>query len=375
MHIVQFANFHLPTSGGIRVFLTETSERYVAAGHRVTQVLPGPTNRIEHSPSGVAVVRVRAPVVPGLGGYRMVWDQRTLRALVDHLRPDVVELSDRTTMLCVADLARSRAVPVVLVAHERLEAVVAHVLPAGLRVTRSIVRSHSHRAARRVDAIVCASRFAAREFEHPAGAPIVRTPLGVDLATFTPKDPSRSDVSDATTGMIRLATVVRLSPEKDAHLPIAVVDELVRRGRTVTLDVLGTGPLEPNLRAAAKMLPVTFHGHVSDRTAVASALRSADVAIAPGRNETFGLAALEALACGTPVVVPDGGALPEMVRPGIGAATPSDAAAMADAVELLAEHGDPRACRAVASEFPWERTASSLLDLFESLRSGHVAVA
>src|SRR3712207_7820352 len=53
-----------------------------------------------------------------------------------------------------------------------------------------------------------------------------------------------------------------------------------------------------------------FAGHIADRSAVAALLASADVVVAPGPVETFGLAALEALACGTPVVVDQASALP-----------------------------------------------------------------
>ena len=69
--------------------------------------------------------------------------------------------------------------------------------------------------------------------------------------------------------------------------------------------VAGDGPLRPRLerRAARAGLPVTFAGFLSGRADLAALLASADVALAPGPAETFGLAALEALACGTPVVV------------------------------------------------------------------------
>jgi alpha-1,6-mannosyltransferase len=81
------------------------------------------------------------------------------------------------------------------------------------------------------------------------------------------------------------------------------------------LVVAGDGPLRPRLgrQAAGAALPVVFTGFIAGRTAVASLLATADVALAPGPVETFGLAALEALACGTPVVVSGSGALPEVV--------------------------------------------------------------
>ena len=54
-------------------------------------------------------------------------------------------------------------------------------------------------------------------------------------------------------------------------------------------------------------------GHLADRSSVAGLLASADVVMAPGPVETFGLAALEALACGTPVVAASTSAVAELV--------------------------------------------------------------
>lgn len=371
MHIAQIANFHSPVSGGIRIALAALASEYTAAGHRVTQILPGPTNRVERD-GAVTIVRIRGPVIPGLGGYRMVLDRRSVGMTVEHLRPDILELSDRTTMLAAADVARGIGVPTVLISHERLADVVGHVLPAGGRAVRAVVRRHNQRVLQRVDAVVCASGFAADEYVGVGGAPVIRIPLGVDLERFRPS-PIGERCSGS--GSLRLASVVRLSPEKDPDLPVQVLAELVRRGRPATLDIAGTGPLAGDLARAGRGLPVTFHGHLADRAAVARILSAADVAIAPGPNETFGLAALEALACGTPVVVPDRGALSELVQPPIGESCPSDPVSMADAVERLAEIGEREACRAEAERFPWSRSASRLLELFEELRGRRVAVA
>ena len=57
------------------------------------------------------------------------------------------------------------------------------------------------------------------------------------------------------------------------------------------LVLVGDGPRRPNLERRAVGLPIEFVGFVNDRTAVAALLASADVAIAPGPHETFGLVA------------------------------------------------------------------------------------
>ncbi|RAB79093.1 glycosyltransferase, partial [Burkholderia multivorans] len=68
------------------------------------------------------------------------------------------------------------------------------------------------------------------------------------------------------------------------------------------------------------------------RDTVAGILASADVALAPGPHETFGLAALEALACGTPAVVSRTSALAEILTADSGATADNDPAAIARAV-------------------------------------------
>ncbi|CAM5470276.1 D-inositol-3-phosphate glycosyltransferase [Streptomyces griseomycini] len=97
---------------------------------------------------------------------------------------------------------------------------------------------------------------------------------------------------------------------------------------------------------------MTFLGHVRDRALLGALQACADVCLAPGPAETFGLAALEAMACGTPVVASASSALPEVIGES-GAVAEDRGEAFAEAVELLLERpgrparGGPRACGAL----------------------------
>ena len=136
----------------------------------------------------------------------------------------------------------------------------------------------------------------------------------------------------------------RLSPEKRPERAVGALAELRRRGVPAVLVMAGDGPRRAALQAQAGGLPVRFLRHVADRGLLARLLATADVAIAPGPAETFGLSALEALASGTPVVVSSRSALPEVIGPA-GLTAEDNDASCADAVERLLRQrrGQPQA--------------------------------
>lgn len=366
MRIVQLANFYGPRSGGLRVAVDELARHYVVAGHQCTLVIPGDADSVEIN-GRRTVVRIRSPLVPGLGGYRMIVDRRKVREAVDHAEPDIVELSDKATLAGGAAGIGRRGVPTVLISHERLEAVIGSVFGdavASHPVVRSGLDRYNMQLGARVDAIVCASDFAAAEFTRYS-TPVRRIPLGVDLDVFRPA------ASPVARGVpVRLVSAVRLSPEKRPRLVVDAIRCLVDRGVDVRAVLFGDGPLRDRLRRAARDLPIEFAGHVSDRQMLAREVGRADVAIAPGPHETFGLAALEALACGTPVVVPDSGALRELVVDGVGVVARPEPTSFADGVETLLRGDRARqgaAARERAERFGWDSSARSFLDLYHAL--------
>lgn len=370
MHIVQLANFHGPRSGGIKVALDELAMRYVDAGHRCTLVIPGNSTQVEGPPER-RVHRIEAPLVPGLGGYRVIFDRALVRSVLLEDPPDVIELSDKTTLLGVCRVPRLAGVPVVLISHERLDAVIPSVIGTN-RALVAGVRRFNRRVSARVDAVVAASDFAAGEFRGIGGTRVHRVPLGVNLDCFHPVTRPERD------GVLNLVAAVRLSPEKNPGLLVATVAELVRRGVDVRIDVLGDGPSRSTLESEAEGLPVSFHGHIPERERVAQFLAAADVAVAPGPSETFGLAALEALAAGTPVVVPTDGALKELVPDGVGRVAESTAAAFAEAILDVTKWplvATQQRARHHAEQYTWDRSSAAMLELFTELTAVESAAA
>ncbi|MFD8498504.1 glycosyltransferase family 4 protein [Amycolatopsis sp. NPDC059657] len=363
MHIVQLANFYGPRSGGLKTALHHLGAGYVASGHQVTLVVPGRRYADELLPSGVRRFSLPALQIPGTGGYRAV-DPHRVRTILRRLEPDRLEVSDRLTLRGMGVWAREHGVPSVVISHERLDRLLEQfLLPEQL--ARRVADAANRRMAGSYDTVVCTTSFARAEFDRIAAPNVQRVPLGVDLATFTP---ARRDGSWrhelAGTADALLVHCGRLSPEKHVERSVDTVAELTEAGANVRLVVAGDGPRRRALERRARGLPVTFLGFLSGRNEVARLLASADVSLAPGPHETFGLAALEALASGTPVVVSASSALREIVRPECGAAVDDHAPAFADAVTgLLDSPEDSRraAARARAEQFAWPVAVRGML--------------
>jgi alpha-1,6-mannosyltransferase len=149
--------------------------------------------------------------------------------------------------------------------------------------------------------------------------------------------------------------------EKRPDRSIDAIAALGAAGVPAVLVVAGDGPLRKRLARRAAGLPVAFTGFVGDRGALARLLATADVVLAPGPVETFGLAALEALACGTPVVASAESALPEVIGPAGVGATEDGFADGVRAVLGWPEAWRRQVARRRAEEFGWPAAVAGFL--------------
>jgi glycosyltransferase involved in cell wall biosynthesis len=157
---------------------------------------------------------------------------------------------------------------------------------------------------------------------------------GVDVVRFSPTARRRG-------GTFTFVAIGRLEPRKGLDLAIAAL----ARTRGARLDLVGEGPARASLEELARVVAkgrVTFHGFAPDPR---RHLADADAALCSARSEGLGIALLEAMATGLPVVGFAVGGVPEIVshgRTGLlapGSDVASLAAAMNDAV------ADPRRLR------------------------------
>jgi alpha-1,6-mannosyltransferase len=387
MRIVRLANYVAPHSGGLRTSLRELGAGYLAAGHEPVLIIPGERDSDEQTPQG-RVITLSGPRIPFTGGYRVLLRKPRVVSLLDKLRPDTLEVSDRTTLRWTGRWAREHGVPAVMISHESLTALLRLAVP-GLdlpalsrwRPALAAVDAVNQRTVRAYQGVICTTDWAAAEFERIGAGHLLRAPLGVDLTTFAPPHDDREvkRVRDgyAAPGETLLVHAGRLSPEKKPQRSLNTLATLRGTGLPARLVVAGDGPLRHRLerRAARDRLPVTFAGFLPDRGDLATLLASADVAIAPGPAETFGLAGLEALACGTPVVVSAESALPEVVGEAGTSVTGEDLSAGVMTVLSWPVAGRRAAARARAERFGWPAAVRAFLTIHEGLREVSVVPA
>ncbi len=365
MRIAQLANFVGPTSGGMRRAIDQLGQRYVTAGHERLLIIPGPEDRVTESSSGV-VAQVRGVRVTG--GYRIILAMSGVLKALEDFAPTSVEVSDKWTLAGIGPWARRRHVGSILFSHERLDDMASDFLRLPVR---PLVHLRNRALARDFDRVVVTTRYSAGEWDSP-GARLVTVPLGVDLDTF------RAPAERTGPGpVIRLIHAGRMSREKYPQLAIAAAAELHRRGVPVELTVAGTGPHLAWLREQAEEAPVRFLGYVDGRDELARLYGQADISLSVAPTETFGLAVLEALACGTPVVTADVGGARELVDDTCAEWGAPRAAALADAVQrlrtrLVADpHGLRQSARTHAEQYSWDTSAQRMLDVHREVSAHH----
>ncbi len=361
IHVVDATMFWSATGGGVRRYLL-TKHAWLArrAGWRHTIAVPG-AEGIE----GRAVLP--AIPLPFSGGYRLPLRRGAIRRVLGDLEPDLVEAGDPYRVAWGAlDAARSRAIPAVATCHSNIEALARL---AGGRIFGAAAAKAARRYARHAyegfDLVLAPSRSMARHLVDWGVGCVALQPLGVDTVAF---HPSRASASwRAEHGIAEDARVLiyagRFAPEK--HLDV-LADAVAKLGAPYLLVAIGAGPSPPPAAERVRVLPF-----VAGVAALARALASADAFVHAGDQETFGLSALEAMACGTPVVVRNaegladlaGGAAGRAVDRGTGAAF-----AEAIAVQFEGDRATQRsAARARAEASDWEQVLPGLLGHYQRL--------
>jgi alpha-1,6-mannosyltransferase len=297
-HLVDVTMFWSPVGGGVGRYLR--SKQAWVADHapawRHTLLVPGAP--------GPGRAQLPAPPLPLSPGYRFALRRRDGARRLEQLQPDLIETGDPYRMAWAAlDAGWRLGIPVVAFAHSN---VVELARRAGGRYAERAARWYLRRLYRQFDAVFAASRWMAEELRELGIDRVAHTPLGVDCSLFDPR--LRSERWRARLGVPPRNWVLLYAGRFAREKNLQVLAEAVRRlGAHHTLVLIGDGPAAPHGPGVVR-LP-----YQADAAALATALASADLFVHAGDQETFGLAALESLACGTPVVACERAGLRELV--------------------------------------------------------------
>jgi glycosyltransferase involved in cell wall biosynthesis len=394
LHITN--SFH-PTSGGIRTFYNALLRAANVHRRFVRVVVPGAQSTIEEVGEFGRIYTVAAPRSPFFDSrYRMMlphmyaWPGETcLRKIFAAECPDLVEVCDKFWFAYLPSVLRRGWIPGVPppamtgLSCERLDDSMSAYL-SNSRVAEDLSEFYMRSCyAPRYDFHIAVSDYIAAEIrrvlpDRMSGSLEV-SPMGVDAEFFGRTRDVRGVREDllrrltARPGAVLLLYAGRLSQEKNLDLLASTLAKLAQRQNTpYRLLIAGEGLFEKQLRNSLEQSAPglsLFLGQ-QNREQLAGLFGAVDIFLHPNPREPFGIAPLEAMAAGLPLVAPaSGGLLSYANRENawLAGATPE---AFASAIENVV--ADKRArdkktadARKIAAAFSWERVTANYFRLYD----------
>jgi glycosyltransferase involved in cell wall biosynthesis len=284
-----------------------------ARGHHVTLVSSGSLGRRDAEFRGMAMHRFAGPLIPWSDGrlyLGLPWPRR-VRRIFEAAHIEIVHVMVPLLLgLAAVRIGKARGLPVIIHSHTQPENIFMNSPPfPGRDTLHRKFCDYLNWLYKQADVMIYPSTFACRQFPELAGRRHAIISNGVDAARFKPTAPDafirRFNLS--TSGP-RLMYLGRLHKEKNVSTLIAAMPAIRERHQRAQLYLIGLGYEQPSLADQARRLgvgdAVTFCGFVPDDE-LPAAISGADLAVLPSMAELEGMAVLEAMACGKPVLIAD----------------------------------------------------------------------
>ncbi len=401
---LHITNFYHPTSGGIRTFyraLLEAADRHQ---REVRLVVPGPDDSMEKIGEYGRIYTIAAPRSPFFSSsYRLLLPhlyalpyRSRLREILRDEQPDLIEVCDKYTLCFLPTVIRRGWIsginpPVVVgLSCERMDDNVAAYISSG-RLGHRCANWYMQRVyAPRFDGHISNSEYTAEELWSALGSsrdiPVRVGPMGVETKALGPDRRSEAarqellsllhgtrPVSESTR---LLLYVGRVSPEKNPQLLLEMMEQLAAdSGFDYRMLIAGSGPrMRWFAESAESRVPGRVHmlGQIADRERLAEIYANCDALIHPNPREPFGIAPLEAMASGLPVVAPrQGGVLTYANESNSWLADPTGES-FADSVRLVfadepARREKTERALCTAEEYNWAHATARYFQLYDDL--------
>jgi phosphatidylinositol alpha-mannosyltransferase len=372
MRIALVAEDFYPQLGGVPEHVHHLALELLARGHQATVITSHMRGRCPANfRNQYPVIRVGKSVVIYLnGGVARITAgaklERRLEAIIRQHRFDVVHVHGglAPTFGILAPRAAHRAgVPVVNTFHSWFPP--SATVWALRRPLQHILDLHAATIAVSEAAVEAHARYFMAEWE------II--PNGVDVQHFHPHDRAPPTLGAREP---RLLYLHRLEPRNHLDTLLDAMPEILAHYPDARLIIAGDGPWRRYYRRRARMLGdhVRFLGRIDDRP---DQYRTADLYLCPTMRAGFGITLLEAMACGTPLVIADNPGFRWVVDGGREAVLlpHSDAHAWARTVVALLADPDRRAAMsaagvAKAQRYAWPTIAERILGVYARVTSG-----
>jgi alpha-1,6-mannosyltransferase len=400
MKTLHLTNSWHANSGGIATFYRSLLEIANRRGHSMILVIPGEREEVENAGTCGRVYHVSSAKAPFNREYRLIRPksylarEARLRQILQAEQPDLVEICDKYTLNYFAGMLRSGMMgdvdchPIVVgLSCERMDDNVRAYLgwnPLSPGLVRFYMKWLYFSL---FDHHIANSYYTAEELRpasrgHPIRRGVWIRPMGVDCRKLSPS--LRSTLARATLlerakaaeNAVLLLYAGRLVPEKNLQLLTDTLNELQSSlERDWRLIVVGDGiGREDFLSESARRTPdrIVWLGHVRNRSELANIYANCDVFVHPNPREPFGIAPLEAMASGLPLVAPDCGGVLSYANSSNAWIVPPTPEAFAQAIreamfDDLLRHRRVENALLTAQLFRWENVANSFLDLYEDL--------
>jgi 1,2-diacylglycerol 3-alpha-glucosyltransferase len=377
MRIGLFTNNYRPLVNGLVTSVASFARAFRAVGHEVLVVAPryaGPAPDASEEAGVLRVPGLRAPthhayVLPFAGwpGVRRAVSRQSL---------DIYHAQHPFLLgPAAARWARQAHRPLVFTYHTRYERY-AHYLPGPIRLTARLAAWRALRFAQQADLVIAPARSVARELQAMGlRRPVEVIPTGVPVPPLRPGARHDARQEFQLVGDPLCMSVGRLAPEKNLRFLLQAFRRILHALPAARLVLVGDGDDRPALLRLAHELGIADavrlvgalpHERVSDY------LAAADLFLFPSTSETQGLAALEALAVGLPVVAVASPAATDLfAQEQPGRLAPEDPEAFARQAQSLWRDPDRAglsgAARRVAQAYTPEKVAARLLALYADL--------
>lgn len=332
---------------GAERYLDDLSRYLAEVGHEVTIVTGATETPQGHpQPANVTMVRLARPHLRGARHLGLGEMELFGLSVLPWLRASKIDV--------VHALVPSGALAGRLARLPTLYTVLGHPtadqLPPGLLTRRLFVS-----AARRATVTAVLSRASAEALWSTVGRRAVVLPPGLRVDRFPPNTAPR-------TGAPTVLFSASLSdPRKRASLALDAFALLRCRRPRARLVLSGAGDPQPLVRAMAPELRAAVETPgVGSPEDVPIRYQQATVTLLPADHEAFGLALVESLASGTPVVCAPSGGMPEIVEPGVGRVAASSSAeaiatALEEVIDLAADPATAPRCVDRSRRWDWQQ--------------------